>query len=136
MERAVELRLTNLSNVREKNLLYPLNTGINERKLNTAILRLRIGHFGLWQHLHRLKLIESPNCEYCGQIESIDHILIHCPRYHSHRTRLRHALFALNIPFERKRILGWEEEDPEIRKNVFRHLAVFIKTTNLQENII
>ena len=57
-----------------------------------AILRLRIGHNRLRNHMYNLNIEDSPNCE-CGNVEDTDHVLLECPKYYSYRVILRQALF-------------------------------------------
>ena len=133
-ERKNELILSNLGKLREKNYLEPLVTSLKEKRLNTAIIRLRIGHCGLRQHLHRLKLEDSPRCE-CGQEEDVKHVLLSCPKYYTARVIFKQALFKHKIPFTLSHILGSDKDPPEKIKILFRHLAVFIKSTKLIERI-
>ena len=46
---------------------------IKSRKLEISIARLRIGHVGLKSHLHRFEMSESPLCDNCTQLETIQH---------------------------------------------------------------
>ena len=99
IDRATELQCTKLGSYREENKLEPLDTSLKERKLNTSILRLRIGHCSLRHHLHKLKIEASPNCD-CGQQETIDHVILNCPKYYTSRVNLRHSLYNLGVPFQ------------------------------------
>ena len=51
--------------------------------------RLRTGHCSLNQYLHRFHYEESPECS-CGSgaIETVEHFLIHCPKYDKERSKL------------------------------------------------
>ena len=133
-DRRTVLSLSKLGPLREDNSLSSLKTSLRSRKLTTAILRLRIGHCSLRAHLYRLRLSDSPYCN-CGAEETIEHVLFYCPRYYSHITRLRHALFILGVPYELKRILGTDTEDPAVKTKIYRHLAVFLKSTGLLQRI-
>ena len=73
VERETELKFSNLGTLREGNKMAPLETFIKDRKVNTSIIRLRIGHSSLRQHLYRLRLEISPLCE-CQQEETVQHI--------------------------------------------------------------
>ncbi|KAL7635514.1 UNVERIFIED_CONTAM: hypothetical protein RMT77_014583 [Armadillidium vulgare] len=67
------------------------------RRLETAMFRLRVGHTGLKAHLHKLKLAQSPSCPHCAfPTETVEHFLIHCPQY----------MVARNLLFSRLRTLG------------------------------
>ena len=133
-DRATELSLSKLHPYRKKNLAEPLITSIDNRKINTCILRLRIGHCSLRHHLFNLKIEDSPDCD-CGQIETVEHVLLNCVKYFSKRVRLKHCLYTLGIPFEVKRILGSDDDELMLKKKIFRHLAVFLKSSGLIDKI-
>ena len=68
------------------------------RALDTAITRLRIGHTRLNSHLHRLGMTDTPHCPWCPtQLDTPEHLLLHCPRHHSHRVTLLHSLSTLRL---------------------------------------
>ena len=48
------------------------------RAIETGLARLRMGHVGLRQHLHRFSMADTPLCE-CGEVENIVHFLLDCP---------------------------------------------------------
>ena len=61
--------------------------------LNSVLTQLRTGHIPLNEHLHRIKLSETPYCPYCPRtLESINHFLLHCSKYIIHRHTLVSAL--------------------------------------------
>ena len=48
--------------------------------------------------LHRLHLSPDPYCPWCRTVpETVEHLLMQCPRFHSHRTTLRSQLLALGV---------------------------------------
>ncbi|CUA67582.1 putative RNA-directed DNA polymerase from transposon BS [Rhizoctonia solani] len=56
------------------------------RSQATLLFRLTTGHVQLRQHLHRLRLVDSPGCDHCSrEHESVSHFLLRCPRYASER---------------------------------------------------
>ena len=62
-------------------------------KLNVALTRLRLGHTRLTAHLHRMSLAPGPYCPWCISIpETINHFMLECPRFHSHRVVLQEQL--------------------------------------------
>ncbi|MPC09249.1 hypothetical protein E2C01_001852 [Portunus trituberculatus] len=62
--------------------------------LDTAGTRLRIGHTRLNAHLG---MTDSPHCPCCPtQPDTPEHLIVHCPRHHSHRVVLFHALSAIH----------------------------------------
>jgi len=52
-----------------------------------TLLQLQSGHTSLRDHLHRLGCKEDPLCN-CGEPETLEHFLIHCPKYESAREAL------------------------------------------------
>ena len=56
------------------------------RANQAAITLLRLRQFSTKQWLNRIGKIPDPNCE-CGQIETISHLLIYCPKSNDSRKR-------------------------------------------------
>lgn len=59
-----------------------------ERKMDTALTRLRIGHTRLNHTLYKIKIKDDPDCEYplcCGLVEDVHHVMIDCRRYERER---------------------------------------------------
>ena len=46
-----------------------------------CLARIRMGSSGLNDHLHKLKIIDSPFCSHCNVTETPEHYFMHCPRY-------------------------------------------------------
>ena len=67
--------------------------------------RLRLGHSCLNSHLYKINVSNTPDCNYCGQIETIEHFLFHCPRYYSSRTIMKNSLSKLGIHNVTKEVL-------------------------------
>lgn len=59
-----------------------------QRKPNIVHCQLRLLCSNLNSHLHRLHVIESPNCTCCNVVEDCDHYFIKCPLYHLQRISL------------------------------------------------
>ena len=129
-DRSGALRLTHLGSVRE-NTPTPFISYLCERQLHSALLRLRIGHTSLRGHLHRLNLVDSPFCQYCGAIETIAHVLLECPRYYTSRILLSASLRGLRVPFTVPGLLGKDTQDPTVKRKLYRHVSVFLKRTGL-----
>lgn len=75
------------------------------RSIETALARLRLGHAGVKSHLARFNLSNSSLCQ-CGAVETIEHLLLTCPSYIDSRTNITNTLTRLNIPINLKNILG------------------------------
>lgn len=94
---AVALPQTTLGAYRQDSMAQPWVRS-SSRRVDVALTRLRIGHLGLNQHLHRVGLAPSPMCSSClYQVEDAHHLLLKCHKYHSHRTELLHRLRQLNV---------------------------------------
>ncbi len=50
-----------------------------------VITRLRIGHTGLNQILHRIDKHPTGLCTHCNKPETVKHVLIDCSRYDEER---------------------------------------------------
>ena len=57
-----------------------------ERRYEIALTRLRIGHTRL-THQYILEGSDAPTCVQCDELLSVEHILVHCPRYSNQRRR-------------------------------------------------
>ena len=77
----------------------------SSRIIETALAKLRTGHVGLKAHLFRIQKSDSALCG-CGQPETVDHFLLHCPLYSAYRFTLTRELTQLGIPLTRKNLLG------------------------------
>ncbi|XP_072395123.1 uncharacterized protein [Diabrotica undecimpunctata] len=49
-----------------------------DRRHITAVIRMRTGHFSTPVHLFRIGIQDNPYCE-CGQIGSLNHVILECP---------------------------------------------------------
>ncbi|KAL1728304.1 hypothetical protein EV714DRAFT_215422 [Schizophyllum commune] len=67
------------------------------RSQYNVLVQIRIGHIGLNAHLHKKKLVDSPNCPSCmargdATRETLRHFLFECPSYRAERVVLTQAL--------------------------------------------
>ena len=59
----------------------------------SIMMQLRTGHVPLNQHLARIGKVPNPHCPHCPHaLETIEHFVLHCPKYHAARLRLYNAL--------------------------------------------
>ena len=117
---------THLRNIRDNIQTNPWMRS-KSRILDTALLRARIGHCGLNGHLNRINLEDSPDCEWCGQEETIAHMFLECPRHHSIRADLKDKLSQLGLTFSIKNILGGGNYPSEIQFKAAQHVKVFLR---------
>ena len=66
-----------------------LYQGIKDRRHFAWIARLRTGHCVLNKYLHRLNIIDDPNCECEEGHEMVEHYLLKCALYEEKRERMR-----------------------------------------------
>jgi ribonuclease HI len=78
------------------------------RQQAAQLARLRTGHCGLNQYLHRFGHADSPLCD-CdnGAIETVNHYLLHCPRYSRQRAKLTRNVGVGGMRVEK--LLGYRE---------------------------
>ena len=128
------IQTTGLGRIRSDVSTHPW-TRSPKRRLDTAILRLRIGHCGFNHHLHRLNLEPSPNCQWCGQEDTIDHFFFSCPRHHSIRTELRAKLSSLHVTFTLKDLLGGGTYPDDTNFQILRLVKIFLKKSGRLDHI-
>ena len=70
-----------------------LYDSVSTRQQTAQLVRLRTGHCSLNQYLHRFGIEDSPQCS-CGSgaTESVEHYLLHYPKYDRQR-----AILAKNV---------------------------------------
>ena len=106
------------------------------RKIEVAMARLRIGHSRLRAHLHRLKMIDEPNCIHCQVPETIKHFLLYCHRPNSARCVLRQNLLVLGITNVTVSILlGGGNFDKGIKEKISNILIKFLLNTGKYKDI-
>ena len=74
----------NCLSINVKHTKYFLTLSKRNIKRLTDILT---GHCSLNNHLYRLNLADSPHCDKCGEIETAEHLLCHCPAYIQSRAK-------------------------------------------------
>ena len=86
--------------VSEKGRFYGLKPKVNkkpvfdfpDRKQYSLIAQLRIGYAKRNDYLHKIGVSETSKCT-CGEVETIEHYLLHCENYFNERERMRTVLF-------------------------------------------
>lgn len=77
---------------KNKPLVGSAGTGGRNRKEESVITRLRNGHSALNSSLFLIGKHNNGRCEYCGEEETVDHVLLYCQKYESEREVLKNAL--------------------------------------------
>jgi hypothetical protein len=98
-------RITSKPNVTQGVKLYKTVSAWHQ---TAQLARLRTGHCSPNQYLHRFGIEESTMCE-CGNgaIESVQHYLLHCPRYEMQRAKLARKVGIGGLWMEK--LLGYPE---------------------------
>ena len=124
------LRLTSMGQYRSDSSPQPW-VRMTSRALDVALTRLRLGHTTLTAHLHRLNLAHDPYCPWClNTPENIQHFILECPRFHSHRVMLREQLLALEVnSFDLPTLLGAAGVPPPRQSAVIRLTCAFLRKT-------
>ena len=115
--------LSGLQNEIKNNSWFSLNS----RKVESAITRLRIGHAGVGAHLHRFEMQDDPLCDRCLTAETIDHILLRCPKHGLQREKLWRALNALDSEFTLRNILCFGDFPRNTLIKQLNALATFLR---------
>ena len=76
------------------------------RKLETIMARLRIGHCDLRYHMNRFGMVWSPLCE-CGEMETVEHYLVTCTEHDRERRELKRKLDMIGVQVTMKNVLRW-----------------------------
>ena len=103
---------------------------INHRRSEVVLRRLRMGHVGLNQYLHRFGMNDTNMCEACGVPETVEHYLLFCGKYNVARNTMKHRLANLNLQFTIKNLLGCNYELGKENLSILRSTIKYIKTTN------
>ena len=104
------------------------------RRLDTGLTRLRLGHTRLNTHLKRLGLVESDLCRFCElEPENIQHILLKCPRFYSHQLKFKENLKEAKISIDLTTILGLRNLNKVQKRILCANLKSFLIKTNVLE---
>lgn len=111
--------------VKSKVKFWPWSSIPKNRKIESLIARLRIGHCGLNAHLYRFGQHLTPLCT-CGVPETVAHFLVDCPEHHQHRQSLVQFLRQNNLQYDMKTVLGGADCSNLLQKQIVGMLAKFI----------
>lgn len=102
------------------------------RRVEVVLHRLRMGHVGVAQYLHRFNMEESEICIHpgCSVPETVEHFLLHCPAYQAPRTGLQHKLLGLGITtLSLKLVLGGETQQKQHNRIILGATIQYIRDT-------
>ena len=103
------------------------------RRYEKVIFRLRIGHVGLRQQLHRIGLVNSELCEHCNEQEkeTINHYIFYCTAFNCQRKIMMDKLKGLSVTdVTLKILLGGEGKYNHISKEILMTVIEYIISTN------
>jgi len=106
----------------------------SNRKMETALARMRIGHTGLNAHLFRMGLSPSPLCP-CGRLETVNHYLTECDTYSNQRQNLERVINAMEVTFNMRNLLGGSNLDKEKQKIICEAVWRFTTETGRDNEI-
>jgi hypothetical protein len=101
-----------------------------ERSKSSIIYKLQSGHTPLNHYLHRIKKLNSPECNTCKTTKDVQHFLIKCHRFKKERKTFQQTLIQEKIKIN----FNSTQEILDTPK-VFPHLANFILSTQQFENL-
>lgn len=102
---------------------------VTSRKVETSISRLRIGHAGTNAHLFRFNMIDSPMCEACPSMGTIEHFLLECPAYNYERGLLRKVFDDLGVEMSLRNVLCLGDHQVPILKAQLKALVSFLRSS-------
>ncbi|XP_057691989.1 uncharacterized protein LOC130915851 [Corythoichthys intestinalis] len=99
------------------------------RREEVVLSRMRIGHTGLNDSLHRIGKHKDGKCKHCGERETVEHILMVCGKYGEQRDRFRMVLHQAEETFGMGNVLQMK------RANIQKGLIKFLRDTGLLDRI-
>ncbi|KAK8764034.1 hypothetical protein V5799_033357 [Amblyomma americanum] len=99
----------------------------------TTLLRMRIGCIWTAERMHRLRGTISPLCKDCGEVETLDHLLMKCPALSKHRKAMEASYRHLALPCESAQQLLFLAGPREKMGRAFRALLQFVRDAQLLE---
>ena len=127
-EAAVEQNL-HIGTVKSKLEHWPWTSSKN-RRTETAMARLRIGHSRLKQSLFRFNLADDPNCEVCRVPETPAHILEICQNFSAERATMQLDLRKVGVlSSNTKTLLGGGKCDVNTQEVIRTAVEVFLTSS-------
>ena len=118
-----------IGSIKEKIETWPWANHKN-RKVATALTRLRIGHSRLKAHLHKFHLNDDPNCSTCATPEDTVHILEECSKSRAQRVSMHQTLLKLGITAPNtKTLLGGSTYDESTQWKIVQALENFLTSS-------
>src|SRR5258705_7424932 len=101
---------------------------IQGRSLAVRHTRLRTKHILTRSYLYRIGQVLSPNCPTCLVEETVEHLLIDCPKLNTQRTPIKQWLESHKLTLTLELLLGYPRKiDSTIRKSTLQHTLDYIR---------
>ncbi|XP_048015377.1 uncharacterized protein LOC125247880 [Megalobrama amblycephala] len=100
------------------------------RKEESIISRLRFGHTALNSTLNKIGKHQTGACEYCNQEETVEHVIMKCPKYNSERRVLIFNLKRIKMKFNLTNLLQRNSHEECID-----FLLLYLKMTDLDKRL-
>jgi len=114
-----------MKNIKQKVGRWSWASNPKNRRQETALARLRIGHSGLRAHMFRTGLVASPLCE-CGLYETPQHTLVECNIYSNERNHLKRKLEQSGVQLNMRNLLGGGDYEKDKQLYIRYHVWDFI----------
>ena len=106
---------------------------IKHRRLQVLIHRFRMGHIGVRSYLHRFHMADDEYCCYCAcqgeaEIETIEHMILHCPEHEDNRRILRSKMNNLSVDFCLKALLLGDERYTKLSQSILFYFSNFLRS--------
>jgi len=102
------------------------------RREDTIISRIRIGHTRLNHSLFKIRKHNTGKCNYCDQDETIEHVLIKCEKYVTERLEFMKEVRKLGVEyFNMESILKVHKDQDKI----FSAIIKFVKAIGIDGRI-
>ena len=118
----------------DPHLTFHVPKGLTRRR-QAVLHRIRLKVAYTNHYLHRIGIIDSPNCSNCNTTEDIGHIMLECPDHDTERTHLRTEIkLPLGEDLTLGKILGpWKNEASATLAT--KALLGFLSTTGLDKRL-
>ena len=109
---------------------------VRNRRVETTLIRLRLGHAGLNNHLHRFGMSETPLCLTCRVPETTKHFLSDCRKYIWSRRKMLTKLSQVGVQNPNYIVLlGGGPYDIDVQAKIVRAMESYLSETGMLGNI-
>ena len=103
---------------------------MKERRHEVLLFRLRSGHVGVKNYLHRFDMSDSELCVECECLDTVEHYLLECLSYSGQRECFFRKLLNLGVISPTvKIVLGGDLSFRQVRQDIFAVVVEFVHKT-------